>query len=89
MLRLNLRRKAEDVRQLDRAVAHDGRHRHAMDVAAGRNIRSIEVGVGVEPHQPDFLSVAPKAFGHARYGADRNGVIAAEHEGRPAILVNL
>src|SRR6266478_6091932 len=80
IFRLYFGREVVDVAEFDRRKAHDRRERHAVDVAAGRRVGSIHVGVGVDPEEADFLALAAVELGHARHGTRRDGVIAAEDE---------
>src|SRR5438876_5176656 len=62
MLRLDLRREYEDLRELDRTIPHDGCHRHSMNVSARRNFGSVEISMGIKPHQSDLLALPSKTF---------------------------
>src|SRR5437773_1659567 len=59
-----------------------------MHVAAGRNVRCIEIRVRIEPHQAELSSMPAKTLRHSRNRADRNGMVAAQYEWRPAVLVD-
>ena len=52
-----------------------------MDIAAGRGVGGVHVGVGVDPEEADFLVLAAVELGDAGDRAGRDRVIAAEDEG--------
>src|SRR5262249_44987818 len=65
IFRTDLGRKVVDIGQFAGAKAHDGGQRHTVHVAAGRSLRSIDVAVGVNPKQADFLVLAAIEVGYA------------------------
>ena len=69
-----------------RPMPAQARHWHAVDIAAGSQRISVEVGMGVQPHNAQlFADVAAVA----RYRADRadaQAMVAAQHDGQTAVL---
>ena len=72
-----------------RPQAQQRRQRHAVHVAAGRGLRRVDVGMGIDPDQADLLSFAPVELRDARDRARRNGMVAAEDHGRHAFFERL
>ena len=68
------------------AKAEQGGEGHAVDVAGGRGFGSVDVGVGVDPEDADFLAAAAVELGYAGDGTGGNGVVAAEDQGGHAAL---
>ncbi len=67
------------------AFAEQVRERHAMHVAGVGRGRSIDVAVGIQPDEAQALLPDREGGGHSRHGTGGQGVIAAQHERRPAI----
>src|SRR5260370_22713943 len=85
ILRLYLGRKVEDVSELSRAQAQDGRQGHAMHVATGRRFRCVDVGMRVDPDQPYLLVLTPLLaveFPDSRHSACCDGGIASPNQPR-------
>ncbi len=57
-----------------------------MHVAAGRGLRRIDVGVGVDPDEADFLLPATIELGYTGDGAYGDGVVATQGERRHAFF---
>ena len=89
VLRRNLGRVAQHVRQLLRPHAQQRRQRHSVDVAARRGFGRIDVGVRVDPDDADLLVLAPVELRHARNRARGDGVVSAQHEGRHPLFQGL
>ena len=85
----DLGRVAEDVAERLRAQAEQRGQRHAVDVAGGRGVRGVDVGVGVDPDQADLLPPAAVKLGHAGDRAGGQGVVAAQHQRRHALFEGL
>src|SRR5690606_35994111 len=60
--------------------AQQVRHRHSVHVEAGGCLRSVEVGMRVDPQD----TRATTALCNPRDGAHRNGVVAAQRDGHHA-----
>ena len=72
--------------QLVRPEAQQVGHRNAVDIATGRGVRRIDVGVGVQPQHPQLFALRSRM---ARHRADRTGcqmVVAPQHDGHAARL---
>ena len=73
-----------NIGQLRRSQPHDGRQRHAVHVAAGRGLGRVDVGMGVNPDQPDLLLLhAPllaEKLGHPGHRPGRDGMVSAQHQ---------
>src|ERR1051326_4166669 len=65
IFRLDLGREIEDVPQFRGPQAHQRGERHAVHVAAGRGIGSVDVGVRVDPDQAHALVLAAVELGDA------------------------
>src|SRR5207245_5502939 len=87
-VRLNFWRKAENAGQFDGTVSHNRGHGHAMDIAAWRDLRRIEVGVSVKPHEADFAVLPAKTLGHTGHRTDRYRMIAAKDDGGPVVRMD-
>jgi hypothetical protein len=57
-----------------------------MDIAGGGGFGGVDIGMGVEPDDADFLILAAKELRYAGDGAGSEGVISAEDEGSHSIL---
>src|SRR4029079_5893575 len=66
VLRGDLGRVAQHVRELLRPHAQQGRPRHSVDVADPGSVGCIDVGVGVDPDVADFLVLAAIKPRHSR-----------------------
>src|SRR5205823_5294739 len=80
ILRRDFGRKIIDIRKICRAQAHHRSQWHAMDIAAGRTVWRVDVGVRINPDQANFLSALPVIFRHSRGRARANRMIAAQHD---------
>ena len=75
----DLGRPAVDIGQLLGPQPQNGSQRHAMNVAADRAVGGgVDIGVCVQPDQPDALPPLAVKLGHPGDRADGHGVIAAE-----------
>ena len=81
-----LRREAADAHQLGRAVAAQAGHRHAVDVAAGRERDGVEVGVRVEPQHAQRPAAGLAMPRHGADGADGQAVVATQQHRQLARL---
>ena len=89
VLRRNLGRIAENLRQRFRPQSQQRGQRHPMYVARGRSLRRVDVRVGIYPHHPDLLSLAAIEL---RHSGDRSGgqrVVPAQHQRRHSLLDHL
>ena len=80
IFRRDFRRKSENIGEIRRPQAGDGRQRHAVNVAAGRSLRRIHVAVRVNPDEPCFLVLPPVEFGDAGHATGSDGVVAPQDQ---------
>src|SRR5262249_19815879 len=84
VLRLDLGRETVNVGQVRRAQAHDGSQRHAVHVAAGGSLRRVDVGMRVNPDQPDLLFLHAALFAielrHTGHRTRSHRVVAAKDQ---------
>ena len=72
--------EAANLDQLSGPLAAQAGHRHAVDIAAGREGSGVEVGMRIKPQHPKLLF---QAAAMSRHGADRTNaqaMVAAEHD---------
>src|SRR6185437_1683650 len=62
---------------------------HSVDVAAGRSFGRVEVGVGVDPDEADFLLPLAVKGGDTGDGPGGDGVVSAEDDGAHAFFERL
>src|SRR5262249_24289152 len=89
VFRQDFRGEAKDMSELNRTISHDCCHRHSVHVSARRNVRSIKIGVCIEPYESDLLSGSAKTLRDSRNSTYRDGMIAPEHERCPSFQTNL
>ena len=77
---------AADAGQHIRAISAQASHRHAVDVAAGGERVGVEVGVGVQPQHPQFLTDIAAMPGHRADRAQPQTVIPPQHDGQAVLL---
>ncbi len=80
VLGVERRHLAADLDQLLWALAAQASHRHAVDVAAGRQEIGVEVGVRIEPQHAQLLAGLAAVARHRADRADRQAVVAAEQD---------
>jgi hypothetical protein len=61
-------------------AAGDVSHRHAVQIAAGRAVEGVEVGMGVEPQHEQLFAVLLRPAGDAGDRAGGKTVVAAEKD---------
>ncbi len=86
VLRSDLRREAADARQFRGLGPEQRRQRHAVDVAAVRRGRRVDVAVRVDPDQSERFVFAPHELRGRRDRSRGEAVIAAEHDRQRALL---
>ena len=78
--------EVENMCQFKRAVTHDSSHRHTVNVAARRDIRCVEIGVGIKPQQSDFLAFSAESFRYSGNSAYCNRVVPAQNQRNASFL---
>jgi hypothetical protein len=73
-----------DLDQLLRAVPAQAGHRHAVQVAAGREHAGVEVGMGVQPQHAQLAAGCAAVARHGADAADAQAVVAAQQDGQAA-----
>src|ERR1051325_10081031 len=86
VVRTDFRRKIQNVCQLCWTQSHDGGQRHAVDVSARGTFWRVDVGVSVDPDEPDFFILTTVKFGNSRDCARAYGVVASEYERHDAFV---
>src|SRR6185503_4855755 len=81
VLRRDLGGIAQHICQLFGAHAKECCLSHPVDIATRRSIGGIDVRVGIDPDDADFLVLPAVKVGYAGDRTCRDGMIAAEHEG--------
>ncbi len=82
-LRADRRYHAADLDQRLRAEAAQAGHRHAVHVAAGGEDAGVEVGMGIEPEDAQFLAGLSAMPRHCADAADAQAMVAAEQDRQP------
>jgi len=73
-------------RQPGRSEAAQQGHRHAVHVAAGREVGGVEIGMRIEPEHTQLLAPGATVAGHGADGAQAQAVVATEHDRQAAVL---
>src|SRR4051794_39075768 len=77
---VHLRRRTSHAGELTRAIAEERRQRHAVNVARGRRLWSIDVTVSIDPEEAHTLTLAVRVRRDSGDGTHGYRVIAAEHQ---------
>jgi len=80
VLRIHFGGEAQQVYQRGGTYSHTAGQGHAVDVTAGAGLRSVHVGMGVDPEQADFLIRLAMEVRDTCHGSHGYGVIAPQHQ---------